>query len=283
VTMQVERPHTTAVPLRPGQAPRRGDPPGWLIAGLLAGYVIALAALAFWPGATLLDRLRALDGGICAQLPSHSFFPGGERLPLCSRNTGIYTGFALTVTLLFATRRSRVMRLPGLGVLIPLGIAVVAMGVDGFNSLFLDLHLPHLYQPANPLRLATGLGMGTAMAAVVVPVVNGLLWRDEDTRSSFDSLGQLALMLPILSVAFVAVATQAAFLLYPVALLSSAGLVTALTLVNLVFMLGLANRIGRYTAWRQVLPVFSVALVLAVVELLALFVLKSFALQALAA
>ena len=282
MTMQIERPQAQAVPLRTGRAPRRGDPPGWLLAGLLVGYVIALAVLAFWPGATLLERLRALDGGICAQLPAHSFFPGGERLPLCSRNTGIYTGFSLTVALLFATGRLRVMRLPSLGVLIALGAAVVLMGIDGFNSLFLDLHLPHLYQPNNLLRLATGLGMGTAMAGIVVPVVSGLLWRDEDLRSSFDSLGQLALMLPILSVAFVAIGTQTGFLLYPVALLSSAGLVVALTLVNLVFVLGLTNRIGRYTAWRQVLPLFSVTLALAIVELMALFMLKSFALQALA-
>jgi uncharacterized membrane protein len=281
VTMQIERPQAPAAPLHAGRAPRRGDPPNWLIAGLLVGYVLALAVLAFWPGATLLERLRALDGGICAQLPSHSFFPGGERLPLCSRNTGIYTGFALTMSLLLVTGRTRVMRLPGLGVLIALGIAVVAMGVDGFNSLFLDLHLPHLYEPNNLLRLATGLGMGTAMAAIVVPVVSGLLWRDEDLRSSFDSLGQLALMLPILSVAFAAIATQAGFLLYPVALLSSAGLVVALTLVNLVFVLGLTNRIGRYTAWRQVLPVFSLTFVLAIVELMALFMLKTFALRAL--
>ncbi len=282
MTMQIERPQASAVPLRTGRAPRRSDPPNWLIAGLLVGYVLALAVLAFWPGATLLERLRALDGGICAQVPSHSFFPGGERLPLCSRNTGIYTGFALTVTLLFVTGRTRVMRLPGLSVLIALGIAVVAMGIDGFNSLFLDLHLPHLYQPNNLLRLATGLGMGTAMAGIVVPVVSGLLWRDEDLRSSFDSLGQLALMLPILSVAFGAIAAQAGFLLYPVALLSSAGLVTALTLVNLVFVLGLTNRIGHYTAWRQILPLFSLTFVLAIVELMALFMLKSFALQALA-
>ncbi len=282
MTIQIERERRSATPSHIGRAPRRGDPPSWLIAGLLAGYVIALAVLAFWPGATLLERLRALDGGICAQLPSHSFFPGGERLPLCSRNTGIYTGFALTMALLFATGRTRVMRLPGLGVLIALGAAVGAMGIDGFNSLFLDLHLPHLYQPNNLLRLATGLGMGTAMAAIVVPVVSGLLWRDEDPRSSFDSLGQLALMLPILSVAFVAIGTQAGFLLYPVALLSSAGLVVALALVNLVFVLGLTNRIGRYTAWRQIFPIFSVTFALAIVELMALFMLKSFALQALA-
>lgn len=281
MTMQIERTQASATPLHTTGAPRRGDPPNWLIAGLLVGYLIAVAILVFWPGATLLERLRALDGGICAQLPSHSFFPGGERLPLCSRNTGIYTGFSLTVSLLFLTGRSRVMRLPGLGVLIALGLAVVAMGIDGFNSLFLDLHLPHLYQPNNLLRLATGLGMGTAMAAVVVPVVSGLLWRDEDLRSSFDSLGQLALMLPILTVAWVAISQQWGFLLYPVALLSSVGLVVALTLVNLVFALGLTNRIGRYTAWKQILPVFSLTFALAIVELMALFMLKTFALQVL--
>ncbi|HEV2661509.1 MAG TPA: hypothetical protein VGU68_12955, partial [Ktedonobacteraceae bacterium] len=153
----------------------------------------------------------------------------------------------------------------------------------GFNSFFLDLHLPHLYEPNNLLRLASGLGMGVAMASLVVPVVSGLLWRDDDERAPFESLPRLALMLPILTVAFLLIGNQVSFLLYPVALLSSAGMVTALTSVNLVFMLGITNRIGRYVAWRQVLPVFTLALGFAIVELMALFMLKNYALQALAA
>jgi uncharacterized membrane protein len=257
--------------------PRRawGNPPHWLVFGLAAGYVAALLGLIFLPGGTLLERLRALDGGICAQLPTHSFYPGGQQLPLCARNTGIYMGFSCTLLVLWASGRGRVMRLPSLPVALVLGAAVVVMAVDGFNSLFLDLHLPHLYQPHNLLRLATGLGTGTAMAAFLLPVVNGLVWREEDDRPSFGSFGQLAVMLPVLLLTFLAVASQAGWLLYPLALMSSAGLVVAVSFINLVFVLGLRNRVGEIATVRQLFPLYSLVVVVAVVELLALFALKS--------
>lgn len=270
--------------IAPSRAERvGGGPPSWLVAGLLAGYVVALVGLAILPGATLIERLRALDGGVCAQLPGHSFFPGGEQLPLCARNTGIYLGFATTFLFLAATRRLRAARLPRLSVLLVLGLAIALMAVDGFNSFFLDLGLPHLYQPANWLRLITGLGAGTTMAAVIVPVASGLVWREDFRRSSFDSLGELVLLLPLLTIDYLVVISVAPVILYPVAILSSMGLVLALTLVNLVFALGLTNRIGRFETWRQLFPLFSGLVVLAVVELMALFLLKSSLMSALTA
>jgi uncharacterized membrane protein len=230
-----------------------------------------------------LERLRALDAGICAQLPTHSFFPGGQELPLCARNTGIYTGFSCTIVVLWLSGRLRAARLPGLRTALLLGGVVLVLAIDGFNSLFLDLSLPHLYQPHNLLRLATGLGTGVGMAAFLVPVANGLIWKDEDERSSFGRVGQLGVMLPILLMAFLAVASQAAWLLYPIALLSTFGLVMALTLVNLVFVLGGSGRIGRISSYRQLLPVLTLAVALALIELAALSVLKTAALHALGA
>ncbi|HEX6543019.1 MAG TPA: DUF2085 domain-containing protein [Ktedonobacterales bacterium] len=269
-------------PLAPGSEEHTGaSPPGWLVAGLLAGYALAFVGLAVLPGGTLIERLRALDGGVCAQLPGHSFFPDGDQLPLCARCTGMYLGFATTFLYLAATRRLRASRLPGPLVLLILGLAVLLMAVDGFNSLFLDLGLPHLYQPMNWLRLLTGLGTGTAMAAVIIPVASGLIWRNEERRSSFDSPGQLALMVPLLTIDYLVVISVAPFVLYPVALLSSAGLLLALTLVNLVFALGLTNQIGRFSTWRQFFPVFTGLAVLAIAELMGLFLLKSWVMQAL--
>src|SRR5262249_16577520 len=92
-------------PLEPTWAPRSQppEPPIWLTVGLGAAYVVVLVALVFLPGASLIERLRALDGGVCAQMPGHSFWIGGEQLPLCARNSGIYMGFASTIGLLIVT------------------------------------------------------------------------------------------------------------------------------------------------------------------------------------
>ena len=84
----------------------KGERP-WMTLLFALFYLALLAALVFLPGGSLLDRLRWLDSGICAQMPSHSFFPGGQELPLCSRNTGIYLGFIVTLVTLFATGRGK--------------------------------------------------------------------------------------------------------------------------------------------------------------------------------
>jgi uncharacterized membrane protein len=282
---EVERQAVPPAIATPDQRPRF-EPPSWLVIALSVAYLVALALLAFLPGATLIERLRALDGGICAQAPSHSFWPGGQQLPLCSRNTGIYSGFTATLVILWITGRLRAANFPGRAVLVALGTAVVFMALDGFNSLFVDLNLPHLYQPHNLLRLFSGLGTGVAMCAIIIPVANTLIWRVDDERSSFRSLRELAVMLPALFLIFLAVTStllpQFGFLLYPIALFSSFGLVMALTLVNVVFLLGLTNQVGRFTRWQQFFPFFSIAVVLAILELMALFSLKTAALTALA-
>ncbi len=257
------------------RTPRVWEPPVWALLALAVAYVVALAALVFLPGATLIERLRALDGGICAQLPGHSFYPDGQQLPLCARNTGVYLGFALGFLTLLGAGRLRAARLPRLPVALALVGLVGLMALDGFNSLFLDLRLPHLYQPHNLLRLATGLGTGVAMATFLVPVANGLIWRREDYHTPFFGLAQLGTIVPVLVIAFLAVASQASWLLYPLAIFSSAGLVMALSLINLVFALAITNHVGRMDTIRQLFPVFSVAVALAIVELLALFALKT--------
>jgi uncharacterized membrane protein len=277
----LEAPVEPAAPAAP--TPAAFNPPDWLLYGLAGIYLAALAALIFAPGGTLLERLRALDGGICAQLPTHSFYPSGQQLPLCARNTGVYMGFSTTVGALWVTGRLRAARLPALPVAVALGAAVALMGLDGFNSLFLDLRLPHLYQPHNLLRLGTGLGTGTAMAAFLIPITNGLLWRADDTRPSFGGFRQVLVVVPVLLMVFLGVGSQVGWLLYPLALIGSAGLVTALALVNLVLGLAASGHIARYDRVRQIIPAAAIAVALAIVELVALSAFKTWALHALGA
>ena len=280
--MSVGQVESRVAPRPEGMLARRPMAPrDWLLLALAAAYIVALAALVFLPGDTLIGRLRALDGGICAQAGTHSFWPDGQQLPLCSRNTGIYLGFTCTFFTLLALGRLRATRFPGKWAFIVLAVAVLIMAEDGLNSFFLDLGLPHLYQPANPLRLATGLGTGVAMCAFILPVANTLIWREESPASSFRDLRQLAVMLPVLLLAFLTVISVAPIILYPISLLSSFGLVMALSLINIVFLLGLTNRVGRFATLRQFFPFFTVALIFAVVELMALFALKTSVMNAL--
>src|SRR5260370_31603833 len=160
---------TASAPEAPWTPLRPQEPPVWLTFALGAAYVGALAALAFLPGATLIERLRALDGGICAQLPGHSFWIGGQQLPLCARNSGIYTGFASTIALLFATGRIRSSRLPAPWLAAVLGLAVLFMAAGRFNPLLRHPRLPPLGQAHNFFRPPVGLGTRAPMGPLHPP------------------------------------------------------------------------------------------------------------------
>jgi uncharacterized membrane protein len=235
----------------------------------------------YFPAASLLELLRWLDSGICAQLPTHSFYLGGERLPLCARNTGIYLGFVITLLTLYATGHGRAQRLPPWPIRVVLLAGVGAMAVDGFNSFLLDLGFVHLYQPHNLLRLATGLLTGMALAALALPALNYLLWRGYNERSSVSSWPALLLLIAGLILGFLAVAAQSTLLLYPIALASSLGLLIVIGSVNLIVILALGKREQAFELLQQLFPFFSLALVLGVAELLVLAELKLSLLHAL--
>ncbi len=244
-------------------------------------YLGLLAALVFLPGQSLIERLQWLDSGVCAQLPTHSFYPGGERLPLCSRNTGIYLGFIVTIATLHIMGRGQGQKLPAWPISLVLVCGIFALAIDGSNSLLLDLGLPHLYQPHNLLRLATGLLTGLAMGTLVLPILNQLFWFRSNEQRSIPSWRVLLQFLPALVVCYFAVATQSGLILYPVALLSTIGLLTAIGCVNLIVIIAVSKRDQSFVSYRELLPFFGLALLCASGEMLALAQLKLMLLHAL--
>lgn len=179
-----------------------------------------------------LALLRLLDSGICAQLPTHMLKPGGIPLPLCARNTGIYTGAALAFGVLRLRGRRRAMLPPAPIVIAALLGAIGVMGVDGLNSVAADLQLPHLYQPSNTLRLATGLAAGAALAVLLAPVIARARYGAADQRPPVSGLPDLAPLAVLLLGAFPLIWSSAAWTLYPVAIVSNAGLFAVLAGVN---------------------------------------------------
>ncbi len=252
-----------------------------LSALLLVLYLALLAALVFLPGQSLIERLQWLDSGVCAQLPTHSFYPGGERLPLCSRNTGIYLGFLVTLITLHLAGRGRGQGLPAWPIALVLTSGVLALVIDGSNSLLLDLGLPHLYHPHNLLRLATGLLTGLALCTFVLPVLNQLFWYHSNEQHSVPSWRAFLQFLPALILCYFAVASQSGLILYPVALLSTLGLLTALGSVNLIVIIAVSKREQSFAFYRELLPFFSLAVLCAGGEMLLLAQLKLLLLHAL--
>jgi len=194
--------------------------------------------------APLLEALRWLDSGICAQLPTHTLRPGGVALPLCARNTGIYTGAALAFGVLRAQGRQRSMLPPPPHFIAFLLALVALMAVDGLNSVAADLALPHLYAPTNALRLATGLGAGLALALLLAPVIARARFGAADPRPPLVHLRDVLPCLGAAVPAYIVVRSVAPWTLYPVAFLSNAGLLAMLAGLNSIALSALAGLAG---------------------------------------
>jgi uncharacterized membrane protein len=93
-----------------------------------------------------------------------------------ARMTGIYLGAAATVVWLCAARRLRATRRPPPPVLALLASFVVALAVDGFNALLVDLRLTTLYEPSNVLRLTTGVLAGTSLGVMLSYLFASSIW-----------------------------------------------------------------------------------------------------------
>ncbi|CAN5121935.1 DUF2085 domain-containing protein [soil metagenome] len=149
------------------------------------GWPAVFIALCVLPVAVFLALPWSIEGkslavlhGLCAQQPGHSFYYGDSRLPFDARMTGIYGGFGVSSLFFLIRRRWGQGGLPSIGVAALLALGVVALGIDGLNSTLLDLGVWHLYNPANELRLATGLLTGVALATFVWLLVGQVAMRD---------------------------------------------------------------------------------------------------------
>ncbi len=263
------------------QRPQRKRPLSCRTGGVVLLALGVLATLILFPGASLLNRMSWLDSGICAQIAKHSFYFGGQHLPLCARNTGIYLGFLVTLTTLYGKGKGRAQSVPRLPLLLLLLGGVVALAVDGINSFLLDVGVAHPYQPNNYLRLATGLVTGLAMALLIVPLLNRLFWRSFSEERSVGSWQELLQYLPMLGVCFFTVTSQNVVLLYPIALLSTTGIVIAVSSLNLIALIGISRRDETFERYRELLPFLACALLLALGEMLLLAQLKLTLLSAL--
>lgn len=215
-----------------------------------------------------LRKTDMVGYAVCHQIASHSFVLAGRQLPLCARCTGTFLGalvglFGQAVVL----RRRRASQLPPAPVLAILITFTLLWAADGLNSYLALMGGPHVYQPANELRLVTGALNGLTMSALIYPVFNVSLWRSPADRPSIRGLRDLIPLL-FLEVALIGlVLSQQGILLYPLAVLSAVAVLTLLSSVNSVIALIILRRDNTVETWRQaVLPV-SIGLLLSLIQI----------------
>lgn len=242
--------------------------------GLSALGILLLVAIS---PPSLLGKADLVGYAICHRIAERSFIIGGRQLPLCARCTGTFLGAVLGLSAMLLLRRSRASHLPPASVLLVLVMFVGLWGFDGLNS-FLTLipGAPHLYEPRNWLRLTTGLLNGLALIVFVLPIYNFTLWREPASEPALRNLWELLAILPVVALLVLVIQAEIGFLLYPVAILSSLGVLTMLVIINSMLATVVLGREGYARSWRQTWVPFVVGAALALLQIAAMAGLRSY-------
>jgi uncharacterized membrane protein len=242
-----------------------------IVAGLtVGGFGALLLAL---PG-NFASKLLLLSTGTCAQRPAHSYFMGDLQLPMEGRMVGIFGSYALTLFFLWFIGRGRALHLPKRGMMLVLGALIVPMALDGLNATAFDAGLPTLYTPQNWLRLASGVLSGIGMAGLIQPFFNMTVWKRGYNRRSFQSWGELAALLVLGLLLWLATLSGWAWLYWPVALLTIGGLVAALVMLNFITFALILRRERRVESPLEFLTPLSFVFIFSLGELVLFAVLR---------
>jgi uncharacterized membrane protein len=219
---------------------------------LLAVFLLVFGWLLNTPAA-LLGKADAIGYAVCHRIDLRSFHLGDRQLPLCARCTGMYLGAVLGLGFQAMTAGRKVEK-PPRGVILVLGLFVLAFAVDGLNS-YASLFpgAPTLYQPHNTLRLLTGSGMGLAVAAALFPAFNLSVWRTVQPGSALEGWKPLTSLLALGVLLDLLVLTENPLVLYPLALISAAGVLILVTLVYTMIWLLVFRQEGTIEGARDLL------------------------------
>ena len=252
-------------PNEPTQVTPQSHPWRRILTGIGALVVLALILV---PPIAPLEKADLVGYAICHQIPDRSFYLEDHRLPLCARCTGTYLGVAIGFASLAILGRWRAGEMPSNGLIVVLVGFICIMGVDGVNSyLYLLLGRSLLYTPQNWLRATTGSLNGIALSLIVWPVFNFTLWKHPADKRPVESIWELLAMLAVAAVAVLVVQTEPGWLLYPFALLTSAGVLWMLSLVNTMILLILFRRDSQAETWQDALAALSMGLLATAIEL----------------
>ena len=146
----------------------------WLISTILVFAIVSLIVVApLTAGSHLANSIYGGFTVVCHQLPERSYFILGHELAVCSRCTGLYAGFALTLLLYPLLRPLRSVDWPPPVWLV---LSAVPMAID-FGLTFLGI-----WENTHTSRLLTGMLLGSVSIFYVMPGVAELATRKSRTK-----------------------------------------------------------------------------------------------------
>jgi len=253
----------TEVPPATGRRPARS----WLRRGAAIAAVIIIAAFLLSPPWSVLEKADAVGYAVCHRIDARSFHLAGHQLPLCVRCTGTYLGVMAGLGTFWLRGRRRAVGFPPVTVLAALLGCWALFGIDGLNSYLTLLDAPHVYEPHHLLRVLTGCLNGVALITLVWPVFNFSLWKQTDAQPVIRNLRELGGIIATAWVLALVVYAEPSFLLYPLAIVSTFGVLLMLTLVNAMLVLAVVQQEAMATTWRDAIRPLAVGLALALIEI----------------
>jgi len=253
------------IPISPSRRSAKAKKAGKILIFVVAGVLLGAWLLSTPPG--LLGKADAIAYAVCHRIDLHSFHLGERPISLCARCSGMYLGALLGLGYQHVVGRRRA-GMPSRwlsAVLVVLALAFAFDGINSYISLLRDA--PFLYEPHNTLRLITGTGMGLAIAAMLYPAFNQTVWQELDFRPTLVNFKQLAGLLALSAVVILLVLTENPLVLYPLALISAAGVLVLLTIVYTMVWLMLWRTENRYKRVRQLLVPFAGGFILALLQI----------------
>ena len=219
---------------------------------LLIGVFLILLVL--WlintpPG--LLGKSDAVGYAVCHRIASHSYYFGDRPLSLCARCTGQYLGFLLGMGVLFF-RAKKQAGFPTRPILILFGLLFLIYLLDGVNSvlrLYPGLENWSIYEPINSLRLFSGLGIGIVLSGVLYPLLGQTVWREVSLRPTLYGQRDWGILLGGSTLLGLLILSQNPLILYPLILLSTAGLLFLLSLLYTMIWIILTKNENSFTFW----------------------------------
>ncbi len=239
--------------------------------------ILVIVMFVYLPPSTVLGKSDVVAYAVCHRIAERSFILGGRALPLCARCTGTFLGAVVGLAAMLLLRRHRASRLPPVAVLGILLVFTGFWGFDGLNSyLTFFPNAPHLYEPRNWLRLTTGLLNGLTLVSFAFPIFNFTLWRKSSRERVIKNVWELLALLPVLALLVLVISAEIDALLYPLAILSTLGVVVLLVLINSMIATVLLGREGYARTWRQALVPLTVGTAMAILLITAMVLFRGY-------
>lgn len=233
-------------------------------------FVLAILVLGAWllnTPAGLLGKADAIGYAVCHRIDLRSFHIGERPISLCARCTGMFLSAFLAFGL-YAIFRPKYGGFPPKRVMLLFVLFIFVWAFDGINSYF---HLipgaPTLYEARNEYRLITGSLVGIALATMVYPVFSQTAWVEWKTGRILGSIKELLLILLLAALMIALILNGNPLILYPLSLLSAAGVLVLLTLAYSLMMIPLLGKINKATRWRDLIEPLTAGFILAMIQI----------------